>query len=279
MLYINTNGMGEMLASENILRANVDTWIISSAYKGISKSIEAIASGSTTDNGMAALAIRELLRGEIAANQQAVRNANDAVSMIQTFDASAVSINEKLTQMTRLAEQAATGTYSDQQKAIMQQEFAELADEINRVVESTQFNGNNLFSTDGQGISISIGNGSIIDIAAGNLSFDATQMDLTTDAEGALAAIQEEMERAATYSGYLGSQANRLERAVSVIESDIENTMAVESSISDTDVAMEVAAYAMSQVTAEMAIALQAQQNVEGKRVTQLLRPDDKANH
>jgi len=279
-MFISTQMVGgKMLISENILRANVDRWIISSAYKGISKSIEAIASGSTTDNGMSALAIRELLRGEIAANQQAVHNANDAISMVQTFDAATVSISEKLTQMTKLAEQAATGTYSDQQKAIMQQEFAELADEINRIVESTQFNGNNLFSTDGQGISVSIGNGSIIDIAAGNLSFDATELDLTTDAEGALAAIQGEIEQAATYSGYLGSQANRLERAVSVIESDIENTMAVESSISDTDVAMEVAAYVMSQVIAEMAIALQAQQNVEGKRITQLLRLDDKANH
>ncbi len=180
--------------------------------------------------------------------------------------------------MIKLAEQAATGTYSDQQKAIIQQEFAELADEINSVVENTQFNGNNLFSTDGQGISISIGSGSTIDIAAGNLSFDVTQLDLATDAEVALAAIQGQMEQTSSYSGYLGSQANRLEKAVSVIESDIQNTMAVESSISDTDVAMEVAAYAMSKITAEMAIASQAQLNVQYKRVTQLLRPDDNAN-
>ncbi len=262
-----------MLISASVLSTNSDTGAISNAYNGISKSVEAIASGSTTDNGMAALAIRELLRGEIAANQQAVRNANDAISMIQTFDAAAVSISERLTQMIKLAEQAATGTYSDQQKAIMQQEFAELADEINRVVENTQFNGNNLFSTDGQGISISIGSGSTIDIAAGNLSFDVTQLDLTTDAKGTLAAIQGQMEQTIAYSGYLGSQANRLEEAMSVIESDIGNAMAVESSISDTDVAMEVAAYAMSQITAEMAIALQAQLNVEDEKVTQLLAP------
>lgn len=268
-----------MLISANVLSANSDTGAISSAYNGISKSVEAIASGSTTDNGMAALAIRELLRGEIAANQQAARNANDAISMVQTFGAAAVSIGEKLTQMTKLAEQAATGTYSDQQKAIMQQEFAELADEINSIVENTQFNGNNLFSTDGQSISISIGSGSVIDIAAGNLSFDATELDLTTDAEGALAAIQGQMEQTTAYSGYLGSQANRLEKAVSVIESDIQNTMAVESSISDTDVAMEVAAYAMSRIAAEMAIASQAQLNVEDERVSQLLRLDDNANH
>jgi flagellin len=268
-----------MLISDNVPRANLDTWIISSTYKTISKSVEAIASGSTRDNGMAALAIRELLRGEIAANQQAVRNANDAISMVQTFDSAAVTTSSKLIQMTKLAEQAATGTYSDQQKAIIQQEFSELADEINRIVESTEFNGNTLFSTEGQGISISIGNGSIIDIAVGNLNFDVTQLDLTTDAEGALTALQEKLKDTSEYIGYLGSQANRLKKAVSVIESDIENAMAVESSISDTDVATEVAAYALSQVSAEMAITLQAQLNVKDKRVAQLLRLDDDTNH
>jgi len=92
----------------------------------------------------AGLAIREGMRAEIAALRQGVRNAQDGISMIQTADGALAVIDEKLIRMKELAEQAATGTYTRDQRLIIHSEFAAMAAEIDRIATSTNFNGINL---------------------------------------------------------------------------------------------------------------------------------------
>jgi flagellin len=87
------------------------------------------------------LAIRELMRSDIASLNQGVRNANDAISLIQTADGALGVIDEKLIRMKELAEQASTGTYTSDQRMIIDSEYQAMASEITRIANATDFNG------------------------------------------------------------------------------------------------------------------------------------------
>lgn len=106
----------------------------------------------------AGLAIRELQRADVRTLQQGARNANDAISMIQTADGALGVIDEKLIRMRELAEQAATGTYDSTQRIMIHNEFREMQREINRIASATDFNGIKLLDgsragkTDGTGM-------------------------------------------------------------------------------------------------------------------------------
>ena len=105
------------------------------SYNMLSKSINRLSSGlriNSASDDAAGLAIRELMRSDIAVLNQGIRNANDAISMLQTMDGAAAVIDEKLIRMKELAEQAATGTYSSDQRWIMNNEFDAMRDEINK---------------------------------------------------------------------------------------------------------------------------------------------------
>ena len=132
-LVINHNLMA-MAASRNL----------GATYGMLAKSIARLSSGlriNSSADDAAGLAVREFMRSEIAVLNQGVRNANDAVSMLQTMDGAAQVIDEKLIRMKELAEQAATGTYSSEQRAIMNDEFAAMRKEIDRIAQATDFNG------------------------------------------------------------------------------------------------------------------------------------------
>ena len=236
----------------------------------IADSLEAIASGGRTSDGTALL-IRELLRGEIAGSLQAARNASDAISMVQTFEGAASSISKILTQMAELATASANGVYSDEQKAIMQGQFKDSANEINKIVDSTEFNGNKLLSDNGRTISISMSNGSTIDIATADLTFDAKGLDLTTEPGAALAFVEEQIEQTTSYREDLGRQAERLEIMSQLIESDVVHAMGFNANISNTDLAREIAAQAIGQILAEGVVLLKVQANVLPSRALQLL--------
>lgn len=232
--------------------------------------MEAITSGERTSDGTTLL-IRELLRGEIAGSLQAARNASDAISMIQTFEGAASSISEILTQMAELATASANGVYSDAQKAIMQEQFKDSANEINKIVDSIEFNGNKLLSAYGRTISIPMSNGSTIDIATMDLSFDAEGLDLTTDSAAALAFVEEQIEQTTSYLGHLKGQAERLEIMLQLTESDVVHAMGFNANISNMDLATEIAAQTMGQILAESVVLLEVQANVLPSRALQLL--------
>jgi flagellin len=132
-LSVNNNLMA-LMAANNLTRT----------YNALSSSINRLSSGLRINGAAddaAGLAVRELMRSDIAVLQQGVRNANDAISMLQTMDGAAGVIDEKLIRMKELAEQASTGTYSDQQRQIMNDEFEAMRAEIDRIAQATDFNG------------------------------------------------------------------------------------------------------------------------------------------
>ncbi len=244
---------------------------INAAYSSLSSSSESIASGERATLDAAALAIIEMSKSRIAVSQQGTRNANDAISMLQTFEAAGSGISNNLTRMSRLASQAATGTYSAEQKALMQQEFDELGAEVNRIASNTLFNGNGLLSSQDNSLSISIGTGQSIEIESSDLGIDLSGMDLVSDAQGALTSMQGMIDNTSSYRGYLGSQINRLEKAVEVTEIETENALAVTSKISNTDIATEIAIYSSSLIVAQVSTAIQIHSNLTQERAGQLL--------
>ena len=132
-MYINHNQMATQVSNT-----------LTSHYGNLSTSVERLSTGlriNSAADDAAGLAIRELMRTDIAALQQGVRNANDAISLIQTADGALAVIDEKLIRMKELAEQAATGTYDSTQRLMIDSEYQAMASEITRIANATDFNG------------------------------------------------------------------------------------------------------------------------------------------
>lgn len=123
-------------------------------YSKLATSVERLSSGlrvNSASDDAAGLAIRELMRADVAAINQGVRNANDAISLIQVADGALAVIDEKLIRMKELAEQAATGTYDSTQRLMIDSEFQAMASEIDRIARATDFNGIKLLDGSRQG--------------------------------------------------------------------------------------------------------------------------------
>ena len=152
-----------MLGIKNNLMADVSARHLGRSYDALTLSVERLSSGlriNSAKDDAAGMAVRELIRADIAALRQGSRNAADAVSMLQSAEGGLGVMDDVLVRMRELAEQASTGSYSSDQRAIMQQEFDELAGEITRIANSTDFNGNNLLTADtADAVEISLGNG------------------------------------------------------------------------------------------------------------------------
>lgn len=140
------------LAINNNLMSNNVTRNLQTHYGNLNRSTQRLSSGlrvSSASDDAAGLAIRELMRADIAALGQGVRNANDGISMIQTADGALGVIDSKLIRMKELAEQASSDTYTNAQRTLINQEYQSMADEITRIAEDTDFNGKKLLNGDG----------------------------------------------------------------------------------------------------------------------------------
>lgn len=141
-----------MLAIKNNLMADNAARHLGKSYSNLATSVERLSSGlriNSAKDDAAGLAVRELLRSDVARLEQGARNARDGISMLQTAEGALAVIDDILVRMEMLAEQATTDTYSDVQKGIMEDEFTELAAEIDRIAGNTTFNEKNLLDTSG----------------------------------------------------------------------------------------------------------------------------------
>ena len=157
-----------MLAIKNNLMADNAARNLGTSYNALAKSVERLSSGlriNSAKDDAAGLAVRELIRADVAALRQGSRNAGDAVSMLQSAEGGMAIINNILVRMRELGEQAATGSYSSAQKTIMNNEFTQLSAEIDRIANNTGFNSNKLLdSTGAAAFSISLGSGTAISL-------------------------------------------------------------------------------------------------------------------
>jgi len=155
-----------MLAIKNNLMAANAARHLGRSYDALAKSVERLSSGlriNSAKDDAAGLAVRELLRADIAVLNQAGRNAADGISMLQTAEGAMSEVDSILIRMKELAEQASTGSYSSPQRTIMNDEYAQLSLEITRIAESTDFNENQLLNST-TGIDIHVGSTDMITV-------------------------------------------------------------------------------------------------------------------
>jgi len=132
-----------LIINHNMMALNTARYL-GTTYNRLANSVQRLSTGlrvNSAADDAAGLAIREFMRAEIASMNQGIRNAQDGISMIQTAEGALAVIDEKLIRMKELAEQAATGTYTDEQRLIIHSEFAAMAAEIDRIATATDFNG------------------------------------------------------------------------------------------------------------------------------------------
>jgi len=273
-----------MLAIKNNIMAENAARQLSKAYDALGKSVERLSSGlriNSAKDDAAGLAVRELMRADVAVIKQGSRNAQDAISMLQTMEGAMASIDAVLIRMKELAEQAATGSYSEQQRNIMNNEFQQMIAEIDRIAETTQFNSINMLNsaTGSQTIHFGIGsyiNISSVDVRSTALGVDSATVTIAgtdgTAAQTALELISTAIERKDSARASFGYMMNRLESTDEVLNIQAENLMSAESRISDVDVATEMAALTRNQVLAQAGISMLAQANTMPQMALNLLK-------
>ena len=292
-MYINNNSMATTVANN-----------LTSHYGNLKTTTERLSTGlrvNSAADDAAGLAIRELMRTDIAALQQGVRNANDAISLLQTADGALGIIDEKLTRMKELAEQAATGTYDSTQRLMIESEYQAMASEITRIANATDFNGihllnGNLSSSthDGSGMTstgkmkvhfgsandsaedyyyIQIGTSTASALGVGNqaVSTDGRTISTQEAAQKALVAVTNAVVSKDKIRAHLGALQNRLENTVSNLTTQAENLQAAESRISDVDVATEMTKFVRNQILTQSSVAMLSQANSMPKMAMQLI--------
>jgi flagellin len=253
-------------------------------YSSLSESINALASGlriNSADDDAAGLAVREQMRVQIAGLGQGIRNGNDAISMLQTFDGASAVIDEKLSRMKELAMQSATGTYNDTQRAIMNDEFVQMRTELDRIAKATAFNG--IYGLNSASNSIKIhfgpGNSSVADyyrvqsqdITASALGLVGLSIAGQISAQTALTAIDSAVTVKDAARAHFGAMVNRLHNTISNLDIQRENIQASESQISDADVAWEMAQLSRNMVLAQAGVSMLVQANQMPMLIASLL--------
>ncbi|WP_022660864.1 flagellin N-terminal helical domain-containing protein [Paucidesulfovibrio longus] len=279
---------------------------LSSSYGALSKSTARLSSGlriTTAADDAAGLAIRELMRADVKALQQGVRNANDAISLIQTADGALGVIDEKLIRMKELAEQASTGTYTSAQRLIIDSEYQAMASEITRIANSTDFNGiyllnGNLsgansahsgaglvssgplkvhFGTENDSaedyyyVSIGTSTASALGVGLGATTANGRSISTQALAQQSLVALKNAIVSKDKIRASLGALQNRLENTITTLNVQAENLSAAESRISDVDVASEMTEFVRSQILTQSAVAMLSQANSLPRMALQLI--------
>jgi len=255
---------------------------VGNAYEALSKSVEKLSSGlriNSARDDAAGLAVRELMRADIAVIKQGARNARDGISMLQTNEGAMATIDDALIRMQSLAEQAATGSYSSGQRSIMHQEFDEMRLEIDRIAGATKFNGISMLDNSSTR-SIHFGEltsdkiditGSNMTSASGGLAITGLAISTAASAKAALTSLDTAISSKDTARAKFGYKMNRLEGTVNVLNIQSENLMAAESRVSDVDVASEMATVTRNQVLAQAGIAMLSQANTMPQMALRLL--------
>ncbi len=254
---------------------------------GMANTISRLSSGlriNGAKDDAAGLAIAENLRADVAALNQAVRNANDGIGIINTADAALGEVGNLLQRAVTLAEQAASSTSgadSGTAKTALNAEYNQILSEIDRISNTVQFNGVNLFSTTGATVDVQVGTGNTSNdriqiatsaLAASGLGLTSNKLTTAANAQAELVLVQTAIDTISSRRGTLGAAYNRLEKTISVITVQAENLKAAESQIRDANIAEEVVNLTKFQVLNQTGLSALAQANSSQQSVLSLLR-------
>ena len=252
----------------------------------LDQAVNRLSSGLRINNAWedpAGLAISERFRGQIVSMQEAERNANYDINMLSTAEGAMSVIDEKLVRLRALSVEAANGSVTDDDRAILDTEFQALKSEITRIAEVTNYNGINLINGDFSAADIRFHVGTyavsgedyydvnIKSMTASSLGLGSTGITTTTAALAAITAIDTAIDSKDTERTTLGSYVERLQNTVLNLQISHENATKSESQIRDADVAAEMSNFTRAQILMQSGVSMLAQANQVPSMVGQLI--------
>lgn len=253
------------------------------------KAMEKLSSGlriNRAGDDAAGLAISEKMRGQIRGLDQASRNAQDGISLIQTAEGALNETTNILQRMRELSVQAANDTNATTDREAIETELTALHEEISRIADNTKFNGKDLMNAAASQASIKIQVGananetikfelanmraSAIGIATNIVATIGTGS--TADANALTTAIDNALTKVSTQRAQFGALQNRLEHTIKNVDNTSENLQSAESRIRDVDMAKEMMNFSKNNILNQAAQAMLSQANQQPQNVLQLLR-------
>ena len=277
-----------------VINTNIAATITANALakndRAMTQTMERLSTGqriNSASDDAAGLAIASKMTSQIRGLDQAVRNGNDAISMLQTADGAMIEVSNMLQRMRELSVQGGNGTLSSSDLTALNTEFVALRTEIDRIADNTQWNGANLLDgtagTAGvitfqvgyeadQTITADVGD---LNLAAGDiLAADLSAITITTAtlANTQVTALDAAIAGIDSKRATLGSTINTLEFAVDNLANVSQNTSASLSRIQDADYATETTELARTQIIAQAGTAMLSQANQSAQSVLALLK-------
>lgn len=264
-----------------------------SATQGmLAQSVQRLSTGlrvNTAKDDAAGLAIAERMNTQIRGMNVAIRNANDAISLAQTAEGALAKIGDMGQRMRELAVQSSNATNNTADRAALDAEFQELSKEIKRTLESTNFNGTNLFSVTAA-LTFQIGanataNDTIVvetshltalksftDVIGAKGAAGTASITSVAAATNSMVALDTMLDAVNSIRAKFGATQNRFESVINTLQINAENQSAARSRIMDADFSKESAALTRSQVLQQAGTAMLSQANSLPNNVLSLLR-------
>jgi flagellin len=231
----------------------------------------------------AGLAISEKLKAEIRSAQQANRNVNDGVSLVQVAEGGLNETSNILVRMRELAIQSASDTVGDSERGMANLEYQQLKSEMDRISQVTEFNGKKLLNGSGDKIDFQVGTGadefkdrisldtSIINSGIDAMGVEGVDVSSKEGAQGSLGALDSAIEKISGQRAVLGSLQNRLTSTSNNLQVYTENMSAANSRIRDVDYAEESAKQARNQILTSAGTSVLAQANMSSQNALKLI--------
>lgn len=250
------------------------------ANEALQTAMERLSTGkriNSASDDAAGLAISSSMTSQITGMNQAIRNANDGISLAQTAEGALSEVTNMLQRIRELSVQSASGTYSDADRTNLQAEVAQLGSQIDSVVSNTKFNGVAVFGTSDVTINIQTGAGAGDQTALTVSGFDlsaATASDISTAAGAttALGDVDTALGAVSTTQASLGAGQSRLESVVNTLTNNVTNLSDARSRIEDADFSAETTNLAKAQILSQASTAMLAQANQSQQGVLKLLQ-------
>ena len=272
-LRINTN-VAAMNAQRNLSKVSVR---LGDNYKRLATGLRI----ATASDDAAGLAISERLKAQVRSLNQAKRNANDGISLSQTAEGALDEVSSILVRLRELSIQASNGTVSTSDKATLEQEFSTLKSEIDRIANSTEFNGVKLLDGSATQASFHIGAGAVAtvdkitiglqDVNVAQLSISGSSIGTDFGASSAIGEIDSTLNTISSLRGTLGAAQNRLNSTINNLANQAENISAANSRIRDVDVALETSDLTRNSILQQASLSILAQANLQPQSALSLL--------
>ncbi len=272
-----------MVVQHNMQAINTNR-MLGQNVKAVAKSTEKLSSGYSVNRAAddaAGLSISEKMRNQIRGINQAVKNAEDGVSLIQTAEGNMNEIHSILQRMGELATKAANDVNATEDRVAIKDEIDQLLDEIDAISQKAEFNGTKLLTGSFTGKYLQVGAGTgarehmkidISSMSASKLGIGGLTVSSHSVAQSSMTKITKAIKTVSAARSKLGAIQNRLDYTINNLENYSENLTSAESQIRDTDMAAEMTTYTKTSILQQAAQSMLAQANQSTQGVLSLLQ-------